>query len=80
MKKAAHRAASLAAVVLHSEVKTDFCGKRAGRDVVRTAESGKKVVQGIFVGHIDGRKAQTDSVFVAAEYIVMPQGDVKKTP
>ena len=36
------------------------------RDVVRAAEGGKKVVQGVLVCDVDGRELETHLVFVAA--------------
>src|SRR5450631_2924152 len=61
-----------------SKVKCHLRGDGARRDVVRAAESGKEVVERVFVRHVDGGQAQADFVFVATKYVVVPEGDVEK--
>jgi len=47
---------------------------------MRAAEGGKKVVQGIFVGDIDGRHVEIHLVAISAEEVVLSDGGVKQVP
>ena len=45
---------------------------------MRAAEGGKKVVEGILVGDIDGRHVEVDLVAIGAEEVVLADGSVKQ--
>ena len=60
------------------EVKPDASRNRARRNVMRSAEGGKEVVERFFVGQIDHRQPGAHLESVAAQNIVMPDGDVEK--
>jgi len=54
--------------------------ERARSDIVGSTERRDEVVKRVLVGYVDGRKSQADFVFVAAEQIVVSDGDVKEMP
>src|SRR5580698_6202962 len=55
---------------VHLEVKPYFRRQRAGCHVVSSAEGGKKVVKGHFVGYVDGGESQAPLVTVSTEQVV----------
>ena len=60
------------------EVKSDLSRQCARRDVVRAAEGRKEVVECVLVGQVDRCELETDLVLVAAEQVVMSDGNVEK--
>lgn len=60
------------------EVESDLRRQCTRRNVVRTAEGGKKVVQSVLVCDVDGRELETHFVFIAAKQVVMPDRDVEQ--
>ena len=60
------------------EVKAKLSSERTRRDVMRPAEGGKEVVQRVFVGQVDRGKLETHLVLIAAEDVVVPDGNVEK--
>src|SRR5882757_3144599 len=59
-------------------MKPQFRGHRARRDVVRSAEGREEVVEGSFVGDIDGRELEAPFIFVVVEQIVVAEADVEE--
>ena len=60
------------------EVESDLRRQCTRRNVVRTAEGGKKVVQGVLVCDVDGCELETHFVFIAAEEVVMSDGNIEQ--
>src|SRR5215472_3533621 len=60
------------------KVKSKFGGEGAWGDVVCAAEGGQKIVEGVLVGQIDRGKDETDLVALAAQQVVMPNGEIKQ--
>ena len=61
-----------------SEVETDFPGKGSRSDVVGSTESGQEVIERHLVGKIDDRETSTPAKTIAAEEIVVANGNVKE--
>jgi len=59
-------------------VEPDLRRQCTWRDVVRAAEGGKKVVQSVLVCDVDGRELETHLVLIAAEQVVMSDGNVEQ--
>ena len=54
-------------------------GRQGARgDVVRAAEGGEEVVEGVLVGDVDGGEAQAPLVLVAVEEVVLAEGGVEE--
>ena len=79
-KKGGHDYGRLPVKRLSLEVETDLRGQCPRCDVMRPAEGGKEVVEGVFVRYVDGDQLQTDLVFIAAEHVVVAESDIEKTP
>jgi hypothetical protein len=62
------------------KVKSELGGLRARRNVVRTAEGGKKIVNSGFVGQVDDGESQTPFVPIPVEEIVVANRKIKKIP
>jgi hypothetical protein len=62
------------------EVEGEHGGNRTRRDVVRTAEGRKEVVERILVGQINNRYLTADFVLVAAKQVVMSEGEIEEIP
>ena len=60
------------------KVETDLSGDGARSDIVRAAKGGKKIVQSVLVCDVDGRELETHLVLIAAEQVVMSDGNVKQ--
>ena len=50
-----------------SEVEAQFDALRARRHKMSSAEGGKEVVEGVFVGYVDSGQLQADFVLIAVE-------------
>ena len=61
-----------------SEVETDFPGKGSRSDVVGSTESGQEVIERHLVGKIEDRETSTPAKTIAAEEIVVANGNVKE--
>ena len=77
--EAASPAASAEIAADRLKVETDCPSDCTRRNVVRSAEGGKKVVYGLFIGEIDDRQARAQLEFVASKQIVLPEGDIEET-
>ena len=66
------------ALLLSSEVEPDRRRDRARRNVVRSAEGRKEIVERFFVGQIDHRQARAQFEPVAVKEVVLSHGDVEK--
>ena len=62
----------------HLEMEAELGRQRTRRDVVRAAEGGEEVVERVLVGDVDGSQLETHFVLIAAEEVVMPDGNVEK--
>src|SRR5215469_9017935 len=60
------------------KVKSKFGGEGAWGDVVCAAEGGEKIVEGVLVGQIDRGKDKTDLVALAAQQVVVSNGEIKQ--
>ena len=69
---------SLYPVPLALEMEAEGRGHGARRHVVRSAESGKEVVERLLVGQVDHGQAGAPLVLVAVEEIVVADGDVEQ--
>lgn len=61
-----------------SEVKADLSADRARRNVMGSAERGKKVVQSIFIRHVDNLNLSAPLVTVAMKQIVVTNSNVEQ--
>ena len=68
------------AFVSNLKVKAEFRRQRTRRDIVRTAEGRKKVIECSLVRHIDPRHLQTPLEAIAIEEIVVTDRSVEQTP
>lgn len=53
------------------KVEANLTGKRSGRHIVRAAERGKKVVQGIFARQVNDGQAGAPLIVVAVKNVVV---------
>jgi len=60
------------------EVESDLSRKRTRRYVVRAAEGREEVVERVLVGDVDCSELETHLVLIAAEDVVVPDGNVEK--
>ena len=60
------------------KIQRDLSRKRPRRYIMRAAEGGKKVVESILVGDIDGRHVEVNLVAISAEEVVLADGGVKQ--
>src|SRR5215472_1152152 len=60
------------------KVKSKFGGEGAWGDVVCAAEGGQKIVEGVLVGQIDRGQDETDLVALAAQQVVVSNGEIKQ--
>ena len=65
---------------LRLEMKAEFYGFSAWRDIVRPAEGGVEIVECFFIGQIDDREAQAPLVAVAVEQVVVAERQVEQAP
>src|ERR1035437_1613562 len=81
-KKKAARTEPPVLLVCDPTLEVEACPRRQRPrcDVMRPAEGGKEVVEGVLVGYVDGGEPQAHLVLVALEYVVMPDGDVEQIP
>src|SRR5262245_53749418 len=59
-------------------MEAEFAGDRSRGDVVRSAESGEEIVESARVRHVDYGEASAPLVLIAAEKIVVADGDVEE--
>src|SRR5215472_7040137 len=60
------------------KVKSKFGGEGAWGDVVCAAEGGEKIIEGVLVGQIDRGQDETDLVALAAQQVVVSNGEIKQ--
>ncbi len=59
-------------------MKTDGRGQRARRNIMRSAERGKEIVECLFVRQIDNFQAGAPLIPVGIKQVVISQGDVEQ--
>jgi hypothetical protein len=60
------------------EMESDLSCEGTGCHVVRAAECGKEVVQGVLIGQIDRGKLKADLVLVPVKHIVVSDGNIEE--
>ena len=60
------------------EMEAEFGRHRSRRDVVRSAEGGKEIVERRFVGHVDNCEASAPTEAIAVKQIVVANRKVKE--
>ena len=54
------------------EMEAEFACKRSWRHIMGSTESGKEIVKGDFIGHVDDREARAETVAIAVKQVVVP--------